>query len=74
MFAKAADYERDLLLRDLGILAVRPEALRVELLERLLCQLEPALAGKDCPVSLMAALYCKRARANKRFAASLILA
>jgi len=75
MFAKAADDERDLLLRDLGILAVRPKALGVELLERLPCKIEPALeaavslAGKDCSVSLMAAPYGKRARANKRFGA-----
>ena len=60
MFAKAADYERDLLLRDLGILAVRPEALRVELLERLLREIEPALAGKACSVTFMTAICRNR--------------
>src|ERR1035441_664934 len=56
MFAKAADDERDFLLRDLGILAVRPEALRVELLERLPCQIEPALAGRG--VAGRQGLFC----------------
>src|ERR1039458_7865548 len=46
VFAKATDDERYLVLGDLGVFAVRPEALRVELLERLPCQIEPALAGR----------------------------
>src|ERR1039458_8812772 len=46
VFAKATDDERDFLLGNLGVFAVRPKALGVELLERLPCQLEPALAGR----------------------------
>jgi len=46
VFAKATDDERDFVLGDLGVFALGPEALRVELLERLSRQLEPALVGR----------------------------
>ena len=50
MLAQAANDKRDFLLRNFRVLAIRPEALGIKLLERLARQLKTAFVFRGIPI------------------------